>query len=1035
LLPSRQAKFPVVGLGASAGGIQALESFFKGVVDERMAFVIVTHLSPSRASHLHEVVRRYTAMPVQIAQDDVALEPGHVYVMPENVVLTVEGGRLQTSQPGGLHRERKPVDIFFSALARDQRDYAVGIVLSGGDGDGTLGVKAIKESGGLTLAQASDGSGPRHPEMPKSAMASGLVDFAVRAEDMGARLALFARSFALLDGLVKGKGGTEHEHVEARQAIYAVLRNRAGHDFSGYKTKTFMRRVQRRMQVLHLEGLPAYLERLQSDPAEVGSLFRDLLINVTSFFRDEDAFDALQKLVIPRLLDGKGAGDTIRVWIPGCATGEEVFSVAILIREQLDGHSSKPRVQIFATDIDEPAIAVARSARYPAALLDTVSAERRDRFFVRDGASYVLTREVREMCIFSPHSVIRDPPFSRMDMVSCRNLLIYFGPQIQAQAIPTFHYALRPGGFLFLGTSENIGQYGSLFQPLDRKHRIFQRCDNAVAPIRLPASIRQARGAVSGGEPDERSISRGAIALRQAAEAMVLERFAPAHVLVDAAADVLFYSAGTGKYLEPPQGAPNPQLVAMARKGLRLELRNALREAREFNRPVVRGNIAFEVAGDRVQVVTITVQPMAGRNDGEPLFLVVFNDVSASADQKQAASIRDADPDATTADLERQLRDTREVLQSTIEEYETALEELKAANEELMSVNEEAQSGNEELEASKEEMQSLNEELTTINSELNQKVEEVDRAHSDLKNLFESTQIATVFLDRNLVIRAFTPAASAFFNLIPSDAGRPLTDLSGHLAYPELKGHIRRVFETGEVVEQRLLQDEQRSHFLARLLPYRDTDGRIQGVVATFIDVTRLTEAEQQQTVLISELNHRVKNMLAVVIAIAERTSMTNDSKEAYRDALVGRLRSMARSYELLARHNWTEASVVDLVEQELKPFGLEQFKIEGGDIALRPRAGLSLGMILHELVTNAAKHGALSVPDGSVGVSWSVKPGGVTSLRWREHGGPPVIEPQRRGFGLQLVEREVRYNLKGDVTIAFEPAGLALELTFLAAG
>ena len=520
--------FPIVGVGASAGGIEALEGFFGGVPDHPgFAVVVVTHLNPTRESLLHEIVGRHTRMPVNVATDGALVLPGNVYVLPQDAILSIEQGRLRVTRPAAGSRMRKPIDVFFSALAQDCGEYAAGIVLSGGDGDGTLGIKAIKERGGLTLAQVKDGHGPGHPDMPDSAIATGYIDFAIPADDMGARLVQFAQSLASPGGLLAlfgaEDGGTWDE---ARADLYAILRNQVGHDFAGYKTKTFLRRVQRRMQVVRVETPAAYVALLQRDPSEVQALFRDLLINVTSFFRDSDAFDNLARLVIPHLFEGRGATETVRVWVPGCATGEEVYSIAILLREHMDTLSAVPRVQIFATDIDEHALSVARTARYPSALLDAVRAERRRRFFASDAGSYVLAKDVRDLCIFSPHSVIRDPPFSRMDLVSCRNLLIYFGLDVQSQVIPTFHYALRDGGFLFLGTSENVSQFRELFSPLEKKHRIFRKREDVTATIRLPLIVRDLKPAAAGTAVVRRSASDGA-SLRQSVQTHVLDRFSP----------------------------------------------------------------------------------------------------------------------------------------------------------------------------------------------------------------------------------------------------------------------------------------------------------------------------------------------------------------------------------------------------------------------------------------------------------------------------------------------------------------------------
>jgi two-component system CheB/CheR fusion protein len=1027
--------FPVVGIGASAGGVEALAGLFGAMPpDTGCAFVIVTHLSPTRPSLLPEIIARYTSMAVHVAEDGLEVRPNEVYVLPPDALLEIQGLRLRVRALAKGRRERKPIDVFLSALAIDQGECAAGVILSGGDGDGTLGVKAIKERGGLTLAQVGDGVAPQYPSMPNSAIASGMIDLAVPVQEMGLRLADFARSLNLTDEMVQAaeRGDGERTVKQAREEICSILRTQIGHDFSGYKEKTFLRRVQRRMQVNQFDRLAAYIERLRQDPKEVGALFRDLLINVTNFFRDGDAFRVLEKQVIPKLFAGRGADDTVRVWVPGCATGEEVFSIGILLREYMDTLSAVPRVQVFATDIDDQALAVARAARYPAALLDSVSEARRKRFFIQDNSSYLLSKEVRDLCIFSPHSVIRDPPFSRLDLVSCRNLLIYFGPDVQNQVIPTFHYALKPGGYLFLGASENVTQFAELFTPVDKKHRVFRSRDDAASTVRVPLVVAGLRPAPF---PAARSGARAlaGLALRQSVETQVLERFAPAHVVVNRDGDVVYYSSRTGKYLEATAGAPTRQLLTMARKGLRLDLRSVLRDAIERDRMATRSGVAVETEEGRVQRVSLIVEPLPGTAGEDRLFLIVFQDIGQLLDPHDAEVAAGA-VDQSALHLERELRDTRERLQSLIEEYETALEELKSSNEELVSVNEELQSTNEEMEASKEELQSLNEELHTVNSELSSKVEQLDRANADLTNLFDSTRVATVFLDHNLIIRNFTPAASNIFNILPGDRGRPLTDLVSRVALPTLTEDVRSVFANGKMLERTIEHDRGSAHYLLRLVPYRDNGGRIEGVVLTFVDITSLTKAEAHQKVLIAELNHRVKNMLMVIISVAEQTYRTAVDAEQFKDRFIARIHAIARSYELLARESWTEASIEELIRPQIAPFGLDRVHFEGQPLHLGARQALSIGMIVHELASNAAKYGALSEQHGQVEVRWEerVAPtGSEVTLDWIERDGPRVSRPAGRGFGLRLVEQEASHSLGGAAEIDFDPCGLSVRIAF----
>jgi two-component system CheB/CheR fusion protein len=835
--------FPIVGIGASAGGLKALESLFAHLpTDTGMAFVIVTRLAPGRESILPAILSRFTQMTVFTAVDGAAIEANRVYVCPPDRVLTVKHRKLHL---GAVNPElhRYPIDQFMVSLAEDCGEAAVGILLSGGGSDGTLGIKAIKDHGGLTIAQGRDGSPPPQSAMPDAALAAGVVDLVLSVDAMGPRLAEYARSFVPMQAEAAAAESQETSAPpNVLKIISDILLNRLGHDFSSYKPKTFMRRVRRRMQVLQLEDVDDYVARLRANGEEVALLFRDLLIGVTSFFRDPSAFSALEEQVVPRLFEGKGANDAVRVWVPGCATGEEAYSIAILLREWMDAHHALPKVKIFATDIDEAAMLYARNARYQSTALANVSAERLQRFFIRDDIGYTVRKDIREMCVFSTHNLLRDPPFSRLDLVSCRNLLIYLGGEAQAYVLPILHFALKPGGFLFLGTSENVSQHPDLFAAIDKKQRIFQRRELLTGPVTLPPFMRHNQGSIAG--LDRKAVSTSA-SLAAMVGMRVMERYAPAHVVVNREGDVLYYSARTGKYLEPAAGVPNRQLLAMARKGLRLDLRAALREAMETRRPVERARLNVNL-DNGAQLINLTVEPL-GDGDQEPLFLVLFQDVPEPATGGETAAPTDKESQVVER-LEQELRDTRDRLRLTIEEYETAVEELKSSNEELQSINEELQSTNEELETSKEELQSVNEELNTVNAELNAKVEELDRVNADLRNVFEATQVAIVFLDRNLVIRSFTPAATAIFNLISTDRGRPLTDIVSNIAeLGDLRRDIQTVFERGSLVERRVSHKDGRRHYLMRILPYRTDKTAVEGALVTFVDIIRVVEVEQGQ--------------------------------------------------------------------------------------------------------------------------------------------------------------------------------------------
>ena len=748
----------------------------------------------------------------------------------------------------------------------------------------------------------------------------------------------------------------------ARLSICEILRARLGHDFSQYKDKTFLRRVQRRMQVVGVSQLTDYVAALEQDQGEAALLFRDLLIGVTTFFRDADAFEAVKRVVVPRLFEGKGANDAVRVWVPGCATGEEAYSLAILLREHMDGLPVVPRVQVFATDIDEPAIATARSGRYPATLLDGLSPDRRERFFSHAENSYLVSKDIRDLCTFSAHSLIRDPPFSRMNLVSCRNLLIYLDADLQAAVIPAFHYSLAPGGVLLLGNSETVTRHEGLFAPLEKEHRIFQRRDGPSPPLRVPQRFAQSEPGSRTSEPRDGKSQREnrtdwPRALAVAAN-RVLERFAAPYVVVSEDGNLAHYSSHVGDILQPALGPPSRSVFDMIRRNLRHSARAALRTAAESGRTVEQ-EVASEAGGSRS--VTLIVEPLPGQEPDRPFLIVFKEDGSAEAGPVQAAD--DIGAQSLTTELERENRDLREQLQSLGEEHETALEELRSANEELHSTNEELQSTNEELETSKEEIQSVNEELQTVNAQLSSKVDELDRANSDLRNLFESTRVATVFLDQHMVIRAYTPEVGSIYNLIPTDRGRPLTDIVSRVDYDTLRDDVHRVISTLEPLERRVSRQDGTAHYLLRILPYRAPDSTIDGSLITFVDVTRIVQAEEHQSLLVDELNHRVKNMLTVVISLATQTLRRSGTLEEFSGVFLGRVHALTAAYALLSRESWSSVLLEEIIAEELRPFmagDRTNVRIKGPPVPLEPRGALALGMAIHELATNAVKYGAL---------------------------------------------------------------------------
>ena len=835
-----QDRFPIIGIGASAGGIEAMRAFFRGLPETlNAAVVVVTHLSSERDSLLPEILSRFTAHAVETAADGVPVRPGHVYVMPPGVVLGIRDARLTATPLAPGTRETKPVDVFLTDLARDQGERAVGVILSGGDGDGAIGVKAIREHGGLTLAQVADDDGPETPDMPLSALRTGYVDFGVGAEEMGARIAASHADHLEHVSAAPGDGDQHADEVpeDVLLAIYAILRRQVGHDFSGYKPSTFLRRLYRRIGVSEAAGPSAYLDLLRSNSAEVAALFRDLLIGVTKFFRDGPAFEALASLVIPRLFEGRGPGDTVRVWVPACSTGEEVYSLAMLLAEHADTLAAPPRIQIFATDIDERSLTVARLGRYPRAYLDAVSPERIARHFVPEAESVVVSKKLRDLCTFSPHSIVRDPPFSRLDLVSCRNLLIYLSLNAQERVIPILHYALCPSGYLFIGMAENVTRFEDLFATVEKKHRIFQARD-VGRTARLPSMIENdGTGIIPTGEGRRRTGTRHTT-LRHVAEAEILATFSPPHAVVTRTGEAVHYSARIGEYLEIAPGQPTQELAAMARRGLRLELRTVLREAMEGNRTTVRDDLEVSLPDGRIRKLSLIVKPLALAAGAEPLFLVVFDSTAVPEDpahRREQGVGKRADEFER---LERELIITRERMQGIVEEYETSLEELKSSNEELHSVNEEAQSANEELEASKEEIQSVNEELQTVNAELNTKIELMDRMSDDQEALFESTDIASVFLDRDLRIRTFTRAAAEIFGLQPNDSGRLLSNFSAPFSLAWLPEDARVAMAEQRTTE-RTIDGTAGTSYRVRLSASARKGSAVSGVVVNFTKLAK----------------------------------------------------------------------------------------------------------------------------------------------------------------------------------------------------
>jgi len=838
----------IVGIGASAGGLEAFKGFFthlpavSATAEGGMTFVLVQHLAPQHNSLLAELVGRNTTMQVTEATDGEKVQPGHVYVIPPDATLTIHAGILQLSKPAPPRQHRWPIDTFFTSLAEDQGDCAVSIVLSGSGSDGARGLRAIKEHGGLTLAQASFDHSAMSG-MPASAAATGLVDDILPVEQMPARL-LAHQQHLLAMRARKGPDGVRNDVPGHLLEIARLLHADSGHDFSQYKEKTVVRRIQRRMQVLQAATVPDYIAHLRKEPGELENLFRELLISVTSFFREPAAFELMQSKVFPTLLAAKGAADTLRIWVPGCATGEEAYSIAIALKEAMGSGHGLPKVQIFATDIDDRAVSAARSGRFRGPLTG-VTPERLERWFQLDGEDYVVAKAIREWCIFSPHSAVKDPPFTRLDLISCRNVLIYMNQELQERLVRVFHYALLRGGYLLLGSSEGLSRNAPLFTVVDLKQRLYLRREDGGARLpTLPARSGPAAAALHARTPQALRSSADDVIERNARRA--LERHSPAYVVIDNQFNVLRFCGDTGRYLQPTSGAASLNLFTLLHKSLRVAARSAVQQAFEQQRTVLQDDLSLSIDGRR-QSLQLIVEPLPEADGLSALCAVAFREREETAPDSTDARPQDTANTRRMQLLEQDLESTRLDLQTAVDQQEIATEELKSANEEYQSVNEELQSSNEELETSKEEMQSINEELQIVNAELQSKNTSLNRLNSDLRNLMDSTEIATLFLDSALRITGYTPAISALFNLREGDLGRPITEISSRIPYPDLVHDVKQVART-LLLNERLLQGaDNASAYLLRMRPYRTIENVIDGVVLTFTDISDRRRAELER--------------------------------------------------------------------------------------------------------------------------------------------------------------------------------------------
>ena len=816
--------------------------------DSGMAFVLVQHLSPDHESILSELIRRYTSMQVAEVEDGMTVQINCVYIIPPNRDMALLNGTLQLIEPRSPHGHRLPIDFFFRSLAQDQHERAIGIVLSGTASDGTLGLSAIKGEGGMVMAQSPESA--EFDGMPRSAIATGLMDYELPPGGMPAKLLAYAaRAFNNRVRLTAAPtAGTRDD--TALKKIFVLLRSGTGHDFSQYKPSTIRRRIDRRMAMQEIETIDNYVKFLQQAPAEVIALFRDLLIGVTHFFRDPEAFKFLEEQGVPKLFEGKPPGSTIRVWSAGCSTGEEAYSLAILLQEGMEALGQSHTLQIFATDIDSRAIATARAARYPTSIAADITPERLKRFFTIEpgGDAYRVHKSLRDLLVFSEHDLLKDPPFSKIGLVSCRNLLIYLNADLQKRIIPLFHYTMNPDGMLFLGPSETVGGFDDLFAPLDRHAKLYRRKDprsGARPPAMDQLTATQPLQNADHPRFGEKAAPAAKLSPRELAEKTMVQQIVQASALVNERGDILYIHGRTGRYLElAPGDSGINNILKTAREGLRNELAVALHRAARGKEVVVSPGVRVKTNGS-FTTVNLTVSPVLTDPSAmpeAPLYLVILEEAPNPpdrADQPDRAAAR-------VVALNKKLLEKDEYLQSSMERLESSTEELKSSNEEMQSVNEELQSSNEELETAKEELQSTNEELHTVNTELQIKVVDLAQASNDINNLLVGTGIGTMYVDLHLRILRFTSPVTEIINVVSNDAGRPVQDFSTRFKkYSTLEEDVRAVLDTLVPVE-REVQTTQGKWYLLRILPYRTTENVIEGAVLSFVNITEHKQGEEK---------------------------------------------------------------------------------------------------------------------------------------------------------------------------------------------
>lgn len=903
--PNSPGNFPIVGMGASAGGLEAFEQFFRHLPpDTGMAFVLILHLDPSHASILSEILQRTTTMPVVEAEDQMRVRPNCVYVIPPNRDMSIFHGALQLTFPTTPHGQRMPIDIFLRSLAEDQSEKAIGIILSGTGTDGTPGLRTILGAGGITMAQ--EPTTAKFDGMPTSAIQSGYVTHVLPVEKMPEALLSDARALLTLQT-------PPPPALSGINRILMQIRTSTGHDFSLYKKSTITRRIQRRMSQNGIENTETYARYLKEHPSEISSLFKELLINVTNFFRDPEAFVVLKQDILPTLLADKPETYIFRVWVAGCATGEEAYSIAMVLRELMDEKHYNFKAQIYSTDLAAGTITTARAGLYPPNIALDVTPERLRRFFIKEDGGYRMKKEIREMIVFAVQNIVKDPPFTKLDLLSCRNLMIYLEPELQNRLIPAFHYALKPGGVLFLSPSESIGNHSELFTPLNRKWKFYVTTPISASTRALLTSNLNWTTEPAHKAPEEIIKIAKESNLADLTRRMLLQCYAPVSVMTDLKGNILYVYGETGKYLRPAPGQATLNITDMAREGLQPELRSAIQSANQ-DTPTLNRELSFRNNGD-FQPALLSVRLLTDPNNQQKLLLISFQDITQPkpAQIKRSAKLNEL---RLIEELERELAYTKENLQATIEEQHASNEELKCTNEEMQSTNEELQSSNEELETSKEELQSINEELVTVNSELQAKIAQLADMQNDMKNLLDNIHIGIIFLDQHLIIRRFTRDATLIYRLAASDMGRALSDIKSELESEDLLDAIRQVLDNLIPIE-REVKTLNGNWYLARIQPYRTLENMIDGVVLTFTNITERTRATQVlETRLLAE--GIAKTVCEPLIVLNDALKVVAASRSFYQSFQVTIEETVGQPIHELGNGQWNIPALRDLLKAVL---------------------------------------------------------------------------------------------------------------------